>query len=799
MMDLRSDPPLTESSLWEAIFDKTSDSILLVDVRSGKILKANRPSELLLGKPQNSIIGTSISSLLLPAEGYKSVGHDAIAQSLPAAQARLQKAIKDCISKGEFQEVECELGEDRRMRACIFPVNSKGQINNLILILADITEWKKKEKALKASEEKYRKLYMKSPGMLESIDGEGYIVSVNDTWLEKMGYTLDEVIGHRYTKFFTRASKEYALSTSTPEFLKTGEFKNRNFQLVKKNGDLMDVLVTIISERDESGKIVGILDFITDVTELKKAEGILKASEEKYRNLYMKAPAMLESIDPKGIILSVNDIWLKKLGYTREEVLGHRYDEFLAPASIDRVKKYTEYQKTHVIPTNTGVDIQAHGEINFQVVKKNGEILDTMISAFSVRDDSGKVVQIIEMINDITARKRAEEALRRSEEKYRTLFESNVVGVALSDREGVIHECNRAIAAIFGYTEEEFLHVSVPALYANSKDRELFLSMIEKTGEVGNFETVMRKKDGTSIWVLFSAKRIPLEDKELFLVTLINIDQIKQAMQVVKDSHNSLLKLYEDALSISDMKTNLITFASHELKTPLVPIIGWAEFMAQTINKGKKLDEIIGMEEVASILQSARRLTTIINNFLDVGRIESKRLELKMGKHKTTILMKNAVDSVAQLALSHNIAINNHIQDFDIWVDGFRIEQVFINILSNAIKYSPEGTQVTVTLEVNGNQISIFFKDQGYGFTPEQLGEVWRPFSSKSMQSKDNTLPGTGIGLFLTRGLIERHNGTIEISSPGPNLGSTVKITLPMNLLRNGETSSPEDKKRDQG
>ncbi|OLS12427.1 MAG: sensory box protein [Promethearchaeota archaeon CR_4] len=405
-------------------------------------------------------------------------------------------------------------------------------------------------------------------------------------------------------------------------------------------------------------------------------------------------------------------------------------------------------------------------------------------------DTNGKFRGYRGISRDVTERKKAEEALKASEEKYRTLFESNIVGVFLSDYEGNVHECNQAIAAILGYSREDFVHIPTPMLYVNPKDRQLVLSMLDENGEVENFETLWRKKDGTSFWVLFSAKKIPLQDTDRFLVTLIDIDQMKQAMQILKDNQESILKLYEDALSISEMKTNLITFASHELKTPLVPIIGWAEFILHAIEKGKKLGEILGKEEITSILNSARRLTTIINNFLDIGRLESKRLELKVQLHKSTILMKNALESVTQLALSRNITINNDIQDVDMWVDGFRMEQIFINILSNAIKYSPEGNHVWVTSEVTGDLLSIYFKDQGRGFTPEQLKEVWRPFSAKGWQSKGDILPGTGIGLFLSKGLIERHNGKIEITSPGPDLGSTIKVTLPMTALKTSETQS---------
>jgi signal transduction histidine kinase len=164
--------------------------------------------------------------------------------------------------------------------------------------------------------------------------------------------------------------------------------------------------------------------------------------------------------------------------------------------------------------------------------------------------------------------------------------------------------------------------------------------------------------------------------------------------------------------------------------------------------------------------------------------LESKRLVLQQQDHSLATLFANSLESVAQLAQSRDIVIQKDIPDCQLHVDGFRMEEVFINILTNAIKYSPTGSHVSVSAHVNGALV-IKFHDEGIGFTEDQLKNVWRPFSTSNLQNKSDGMPSTGIGLFLSKGIVEQHGGTIAITSPGPGKGSTVSISLPPETILN--------------
>lgn len=251
----------------------------------------------------------------------------------------------------------------------------------------------------------------------------------------------------------------------------------------------------------------------------------------------------------------------------------------------------------------------------------------------------------------------------------------------------------------------------------------------------------------------------------------------------IVDSMRKYRQLFEDAEKVSEMKSDLITFVTHELKTPLVPIVGWAEFLKSGLEKGKQIGDLIGSREVESILNSATRLTNIIEKFLEMGHLESKEFALYKETCHLGELIQNAIETVTISAQGADINIHNNSQDETLFCDQFRMEQVFINILSNAIKYSPSHTEIWVTSETTGNSCKISFQDQGFGFMPEDIEKAFRPFWRGPLQQGGSVISSTGIGLYLAKVIVEQHSGTITISSPGPDQGTTVKIFLPLQEL----------------
>ncbi len=260
----------------------------------------------------------------------------------------------------------------------------------------------------------------------------------------------------------------------------------------------------------------------------------------------------------------------------------------------------------------------------------------------------------------------------------------------------------------------------------------------------------------------------------LFMTYVLSRSVVNSAV-VEEALHHHL----DEITKISDMKSNLITFASHELKTPLVPIIGWVDLIQKKLNEGRSLDSLIGKEDIDSIAHAADRLLKIVDNLLDVGRLEYGKIDLKKDKVSITDLLANAIKEVQELAKTRKITIENLATKVSLDLDSFRIEEVLQNILSNAIKYSPPDTRVTIISEQNEEFYILSVRDQGYGFTAEELRNVWQPFSTTYLRKKNFESLGTGVGLYLSKKFLLLHGGKIELTSPGPDQGSTVKIFLP--------------------
>ena len=350
---------------------------------------ANPAADRILGVENSAFIGKTIEEAFPPLK-----------------DTEVPQRYRDAARSGKIWQTESIEYRDNVIKGAFEVHAFRTGPDSMVAAFEDITERKRAEMALKESAAKYRQLYNQTPVLLQSIDRNATIVEVNDFWLATLGYERGEVVGRKVTDFYAPASKRYAEEVVQPAFFRDGVLKDIAYQFVKKNGELVDVLLSATAERDAQGKVIRSQAVIVDVTERKRAEAAVRKSEARYRALYEGTPVMMHSIDTEGKLVSVSDHWLRTLGYDREEVLGRRSTEFLDEPS-------REYARTAVLPAfmQTGVCT----DVPYTFVKKNGERISTLLSAIAERDEAGKIVRSLAVIIDISERKRAEDALRESE------------------------------------------------------------------------------------------------------------------------------------------------------------------------------------------------------------------------------------------------------------------------------------------------------------------------------------------------------------------------------------------------
>ena len=314
----------------------------------------------------------------------------------------------------------------------------------LLSLVNDITARKKAEEELRQSEERFRRLYNDTPSMLHSIDHEGRLVSVSNYWLDTLGYERSEVLGRKSTEFLTAASRSYATEVVLPEFFRTGSCKDVPYQIVKKNGEILDVLLSAIAEQDSEGEIVRSLAVMVDVTESKRAEEARRKSEKKFLTVFHAVPALLGITTlAEGKFIDVNETCMRILGYQREEIIGRTSLElgiWGSQAERDMALRALEEQ-------GTARDI----EINLRC--KNGKNLVGLLSAEFIDIDGEKY--ILSMINDITERKLAEEEI----EILNTNLAARAFELEMANREleafsySVSHDLRKPLTVINGYCQ----------------------------------------------------------------------------------------------------------------------------------------------------------------------------------------------------------------------------------------------------------------------------------------------------------------------------------------------------------
>ncbi|MFQ5689898.1 MAG: EAL domain-containing protein [Gemmatimonadota bacterium] len=336
-------------------------------------------------------------------------------------------------------------------------------------------------------------LYVRTPAMLHSADGEARLIEVSDYWLEVMGYERGEVIGRSATDFLTEESRKYAQTVTLPAYRKRGMARDVPYQFVKKSGEIIDVLLSSAAEFDADHRIVRTFTVIVDVTERKRAEAELRASEARYRSLYSRTPAMLHSIDPAGRIVAVSDRWLEVLGYEREEVIGRRSIDFLTEESRRRhaavgLREFTQPGGVQDVP--------------YQFVKKNGEVINVLLSAITEKDPEGHPIRSLAVLTDVTRREQAEKALKQQQQLYRLLADNSSDLVALHDRDGRVLYVSPSTETLLGYDPAEIQKLGLQGI-VHPEDRGALTTCYARAlrGQPAGATFRARRRAGDYVWM----------------------------------------------------------------------------------------------------------------------------------------------------------------------------------------------------------------------------------------------------------------------------------------------------------
>ncbi|MFC1908932.1 PAS domain S-box protein [Chloroflexota bacterium] len=505
--------------------------------------------------------------------------------------------------------------------------------------------------------------------------------------------------------------------------------------------------------KEERLLIDAVAERLGRVTERNQAEEALRQSEENLKAYLENAPDAVYLNDLKGNFLYGNKIAEKLTGYKREELIGKSFLKLnLLPAKY--WKKAGKLLALSAIGRPTGPD-------ELELVRMDGSRIWTSISTTPIKQE-GKII-VIGFVRDITERKQAEEALRESEQRFRDLFENASDLIQSVTTDGHFIYVNRAWRETLGYTQEEIAGLSMlDIIHLDSQAHCMEVFQRVMSGEnIEGIEAAFVTKDGRKIMVEGNANCKFTDGKPVATRGIFrDITERKRAEEALHE--------------LSRMKNEFISSISHELRTPLHSIEGFIKLLLED----QAPDPETRKEFLGIIDTQSTHLGQLIDNLLDVSRLESARFEIHRRNTRVKNLLQNTVDSFYSLANEKDITVSMDIPQTlpRMEIDEERIRQVMINLLGNAIKFSDTGGRVSVKARVNGPELLVHVSDTGIGIPAKAVPHLFEQFFRVESTNK---VEGTGLGLYISRQIIELHGGRIWAKST-EGKGSTFTFALPL-------------------
>lgn len=470
-----------------------------------------------------------------------------------------------------------------------------------------------------------------------------------------------------------------------------------------------------------------------------------------------------------GRLLSVNNAFARMLGYASPDAM--------LSAVADRLSSiFVDPQERDRLIRKIAQDKYLTNEVS-EIVRLDGQHLWISQSA-SLHVDAEDGPVVVGSIIDITALVQSQQALRHAEEGFRSLFDNAVMGIYVSSLDGHMISANPALARINGYDSPEDLVRNVNDIsrewYVDPRRRAQFVALIERDDMVRNFESeIYRHKSRERIWISENARLIrDVQGNPLhYQGTVEDISERKSV-------ERQLLLARRDAESSNRAKSEFLANMSHELRTPLNAIMGFSELTELMTRDKADLRQI--NEYAKDIHSSAGILVTLISEILDYSKVESGKMDLEEGLVDFAALIGQCATMVAERARQGEVALQiNSSPDLpNIRGDRRRLLQVLLNLLTNAVKFTPPGGSVSVTTAIGDDgAFSLAVADTGIGIPEQDLARVFEPFVQAN-RSSQHQREGTGLGLAICRSLIELHQGRIAIESE-VGAGTIVRVTLP--------------------
>jgi PAS domain S-box-containing protein len=629
----------------------------------------------------------------------------------------------------------------------------------------DITEQKniyRQLKESKESEERYRALielggrFGEAVVMLQDTDkGKGIQTFVSDAWCRISGYSKEELLDAPFFDFLNAKYRKASLERHRRKI--DGENMPGHFGMSVIRKDGVEVSIELTSAYTiYQGKPANVA-YIRDITKRREVEKALIESEEKYRDLYDNAPVAYFSIGTDGRINGSNNATQLWLGYSADELQKMKIFDIYAEESKPKARLiFRKFQR--------GIATENEEMV---YIRKDGQKVYGLLSVNPLIDEQGQVIVSRSVVRDITKHKQADDKLRESKAFAENLIASMKDGFSILDNKGVHLHVNDALCKMTGFKREELIGVGLPHPYWPEEEYEEIQKNFKDTleGKFADFEVIFKRKNGERFPVIVSPSS--LKDKEgnviSYFATIKDITKLKQAEAELQEQMRQRIEFTRALV--------------HELKTPLTSLQIASDSLTEVAKESPYL------ELAHNIDRSVISLSKKADDLLDIARGEIGLLKLEYHKVNLVKLCKELAGELKPMAASKGIYLECDLQPGlpVAIIDEERISQVIYNLVDNALKFTPKGGEVRILVTVEDSQLVVAVRDTGCGISKERQGLIFKRGSRSRVDSQ--RFRGLGVGLFLSKMLVELHGGHIWFESE-IGKGSTFTFSIPLQVSK---------------
>ena len=602
-----------------------------------------------------------------------------------------------------------------------------------------------------------------------------FFKSVNPSWEEALGFTSQELMAKPYTEFIHPDDREDTVAEASriqapgPTCI---AFENR---YICKDGSYRWFSWNAVSVPDQKLTYA----VARDITRRRQVEEALRKSEEHLRLLVdgVRDYAIF-MLDPSGQVASWNQGAERIKGYKANEIIGRHFSCFYPPEDLQNGKPERELQKAIA---------EGHYAEEGWRIRKDGSRFWAHVVITALRDNTGKLRGFSKVTRDVTEQRRAEELLRESEQRLTLASTSGEVGVW--DLDLIADQAWRSLQhdRIFGY--ESLLPNWGAAVFSDHvfpEDRELVQRRLEEAFQNGHLEFECRiiRADQAMRWISEKGEVVRNEQGQpiRMMGVVTDVTERKRAeeekrkfMDRLAASNQELELRNREVERVTKLKSKFLASMSHELRTPLNAIVGFSDLLAEgtpgDLNDKQK-------RFVNHIKQGSAHLLQLINDILDLSKIEAGQLDLRCEDFQIKTALPEVLSTIRPLAVAKNIQIEQKMEsDQHVYADRVRFKQILYNLLSNAVKFTPKAGRIDIDCHGDGNSVCISVTDTGVGIRAEDQAVIFEEFRQVEGPA-GTTQEGTGLGLAITKRLVEQQGGGISLESEFGK-GSRFTFTLP--------------------